>query len=248
MRYLHKKTLLIIAIVAIILGAGVYATINQSSQDNGGKTTASTATSTSTSSSTVTSESSVSSEPQSSTEVSEELDLSNSDETPEELLPNLDKNSAVLATTEMLKELQKSPDGKSTLAERMEKVSGDNFKEDEIFTEAGWNYIYLSDFMSTDPRGKKLTAQSLLSVIHSIEENDNKDLNASDVDYSGVVYLDPTLKAAYIPVDLYTNAATNLSFEMVFINGEWKLQPYTLISQIALKTVEATNAETDSSN
>lgn len=247
MKYLYKKTLLIIVIVAIILGAGVYAIKNQASQNNDKKTT-STVMSTSTSSSTVTSESSVSSEPQSSTEVSEELDLSNPDETVDELLPNLDKNSAVLATTEMLKELQKSPDGKSTLAERMEKASGDNFKEDEIFTKAGWNYIYLSDFMSTDPRGKKLTAQSLLSVIHSIEENDNKDLNASDVDYSGVVYLDPTLKAAYVPVDLYTNAATNLSFEMVLINGEWKLQPYTLISQIALKSVETANAETDSSN
>lgn len=173
-----------------------------------------------------------------SSQVMEDKDSSKPEPEPEKVVDEFTKEGAVKATTEMLKELQKAPDDKLTLANRMDKVSAKDYNKSEIFTEAGWNYIHLSDFMQTDPRGATLAAQALLSVIHSIEETGNKDMKPAEVDLSGVVYFDEKLKTAYVPIDLYTNAPTNLSFEMVYINDVWILQPYTLIAQIAIRTME----------
>lgn len=148
------------------------------------------------------------------------------------------RKGALNATTDMLKELQKAPDGKMTLKERLDEVSKEGYDKTKVFTEEGWELLHLSDFMSTDPRGEVLVAQSMLSVLNAIEEAGNKDLKPADVELDGVVLFDKDLNMAFIPVDLYTNAPTKLSFEMVYKDSRWVFQPYTIISQIAIRTTE----------
>lgn len=149
------------------------------------------------------------------------------------------KEGALDAATKMLKELQKSPDESMSLEDRMTEVSSKKgYESSTIFTDEGWEFIHLEDFMATDPRGKTLAAQSLLSVIHSIELVGNQDLEPADIDIEGVVYLDKKLRTAFVPLDLYTNTPTNLSLEMGYIDGKWVLQPYTLIAQIAIRTMD----------
>ena len=150
------------------------------------------------------------------------------------------KNGAVKATTDALKELQKTPSPDLTLEERAKKVSSLNYDKKSVFTNSGWSKLRLQDFMKDDPRGAALTAQSILSVINLIETSGNKEINATPIDYSGAVYFDSDAKIAYVPVDLYTNSSTNLTFEMVYIDGKWTMQTYSLISQIAIKN---TNSE-----
>lgn len=153
------------------------------------------------------------------------------------------REGAVAATTELIKELNVAPDGKMTLEDRMDEVSKETYDKNSIFTEKAWDSLHLTDFMATDPRGATLTAQSLLSVVHTIQDTGNKEMTPAEVDYSGVVYFDEEMKLAYVPVDLYTNAPTNLSFEMMYKDGEWVLQPYSLIAQIAIRNMDNVLAE-----
>lgn len=153
------------------------------------------------------------------------------------------REGAVKATEVMLKELQKSPVKDLTLEARAKEVASGKYDKTRIFTEAGWSKLRLVDFMKKDPRGAVLSAQSMLSVINSIEEAKNKEMKPTSIDYSGAVYFDKELNTAYVPVDLYTNAPTNLSFEMVYLNGEWILQPYSLIAQIAIRNMNKVTAD-----
>lgn len=150
------------------------------------------------------------------------------------------KKSAVSTLTSMLNEFDKAPKDKMTLEERAKELNKDNYDKGKIFSDKAWNSIQLDDFMKTDPRGVKLTAQSILSVLNAIHSStSSKTIAPAEVDYSGVVYLDSQAKIAYIPLDLYTGTSTNFSIELFYMDGEWKLQPYSLITQLAIKTTAA---------
>lgn len=173
------------------------------------------------------------------TEEKVEITSDSSEDKEEVATSKFTKEGALLSATEMLRELQKSPVDGMTLEDRMKEVSNNSeYDPKTIFTDKGWEYIHLSDFMASDPRGKTLAAQSLLSVIHSIELVDNKGIEPANIDIEGVVYLDKKLRTTFVPLDLYTNSPTNLSFEMGYIDGAWVLQPYTLITQIAIRTMD----------
>lgn len=148
------------------------------------------------------------------------------------------KEGAVNAATEILKLMQVAPVSGQSMEDRIKELSNEKPDFDKVFKKEAWDKVKLTDFMETDPRGKILTGQSMLSVLYSIEEVGNKEMKPADVDLSGVVYFDEEVKVAYVPVDLYTNVPTNLSFELVYIDGEWLFQPYTLIAQLAIKTME----------
>lgn len=150
----------------------------------------------------------------------------------------LTREASLEATTILLRTLNKSPQEGLTLKDRLDEVSKENFDKNKVFTEEGWKLLNLSDFMKTDPRGEVLIAQSMLSILNAIEESGNKDITPANVPLDGVIYFDKEMKISFVPVDLFTNAPTKLSFEMVYVDGEWLLQPYTIISQIAIRTTE----------
>lgn len=178
------------------------------------------------------------------TSISETINSSTNDSTvdsekeDEKTKDEFTKEGAVAAVTNILQELSESPDKELSDEDRVNELSKEDFDKTKIFTEEGWDKFHLADFMETDRRGEILIGQSMVSVIHAIKETGNEKLEPSEVDYAGVVLFDETMKTAYVPVDLYTNVPTNLSFEMVYINDEWKVQPYMLISQIAIRTME----------
>lgn len=164
-----------------------------------------------------------------------EINEDNDEEIPK---MELTREGSLEATTILLRALNKSPQEGLTLKDRLDEVSKENFDKNKVFTEEGWNLLNLSDFMKTDPRGEVLIAQSMLSILNVIEESGNKDITPASVPLEGVIYFDKEMKISFIPVDLFTNAPTKLSFEMVYVDGEWLLQPYTIISQIAIRTTE----------
>lgn len=211
-----KKKSLIILFILVLLGIGFFVYTNTTKK------------STTTESTTTTSETVSSSETSESTRESSEEPVKD-EET---------RNGAVKAMTDMLKLFNEAPTEGMTLADRANLLTADDIDYSQVFTTEAWSHIYLTDFMGTDPRGRKLAAQAILTVLNSIQTVGNTDYTAVDVDYSGVVYFDKDLNVAYVPVDLYTSSATNLSFELLYIDGYWTLQPYTLITQIAIKNAD----------
>lgn len=151
---------------------------------------------------------------------------------------NFSREGAVNALTSMLKEMKVSPIEGKDLKWRMDEVSKETYNKEDIFTSKAWNSIRLIDFMEKDPRGEKLTAQSLLSVIHTIDETGNEELVPMKVDYSGVVFFDEEMKEASIPLDLYTNSPTSINIDLKFVNNEWRLEPHSLVAQIAIMNID----------
>lgn len=108
--------------------------------------------------------------------------------------------------------------------------------------------IRLIDFMNTDNRGRILTAQALLEVVQGIQANGNKNVTATKTNnYGTIVYFDKDTKTAVVPVDLYTTVQTNLNMTFVYVDGQWKFDPYNLISEISVRQADAQNQKSSSS-
>lgn len=168
-----------------------------------------------------------------------ETDKKHVDENNEKLdTANFSREGAVNALTSMFKEMKVSPVEGKDLKWRMDEVSKEKYNKEDIFTNKAWDAIRLVDFMKKDPRGEKLAAQSLLSVIHTIDETGNEELVPMKIDYSGVVFFDEEMKEASIPLDLYTNSPTSINIDLKFVNNEWKLEPHSLVAQIAIMNID----------
>lgn len=171
---------------------------------------------------------------------------------------NMTPETAVKASQNLLREVNKAPNGKDSDKERLSKLSKSENSYDEVLTKSARDNIRLVGFMKTDKRGGVLTAQGLIQVISAIKKDGNKSLTATKMkDYNSVVYFDKANKTAVVPVDLYTTAPTNLSLEFVYNNGKWEFSPYSLISEISIRqadqnqlhgTAEGQAASSSSSN
>lgn len=113
----------------------------------------------------------------------------------------------------------------------------DNIKKnkdsEEFMSKKFSDFIYLSDIMNNKDI-KNSTAITLLSFAQMIKDTKSKP-NLEFIDK--MVYLDEKTKIAYIPVDLFTSSPSAMSFELNYINGEWRLNPYTLLQSITLSSI-----------
>lgn len=144
------------------------------------------------------------------------------------------QQGALDAMSRMLKEWYKAPIKDATLETRM-KATEKDYQPNDIITSNGWKNIHFSSFLADDSRGKTLTAQAILTALKVIEASGNKDMVPAKTDLSQVILLDKDVKVANIPLDLYSNTSTNIAFELFYMDGKWKLQPYSLITQISIK-------------
>ena len=87
-----------------------------------------------------------------------------------------------------------------------------------------------------DDNVKVSTATALLSFVDLIEKNGNKDIKPLTNDYNNVVYLDENSKTAQVPVNIFTGTSGSISFEMIYIDDEWKLSPYSLLESLSLSS------------
>jgi hypothetical protein len=49
--------------------------------------------------------------------------------------------------------------------------------------------------------------------------------------------------SAQIPLDIFIGKGTGMSFEMQYIDGEWKLNPYTAIMSLNLMSILSGEAQ-----
>lgn len=51
-----------------------------------------------------------------------------------------------------------------------------------------------------------------------------------------VVYVDPEIGIAYVPVSVFHDSVAPFSFEMIYVDGEWRLSPYSFMEIIRLSS------------
>lgn len=143
-----------------------------------------------------------------------------------------DREDAVAALTKILNTAHISPDGKEA-TERLTALDKDDMSVVDPSLES------LMQFSEDSTQGFKVsTYQALITisaVIHSSTVNEN--IVPAREDYLSITYADPEIGSVFIPLNVYVGQGAAFSFEMVYVDGEWKLAPYSLIDAVKLSAM-----------
>ena len=89
---------------------------------------------------------------------------------------------------------------------------------------------------------KITTRQSLIKVSSLLDDDNDGTIEARGNAPQQYVYLDQEAGVAYVPLQVFSSNAPAFSLEMVYVDGQWKFAPYTLLDAIrlsaALKTTQ----------
>lgn len=90
--------------------------------------------------------------------------------------------------------------------------------------------VVLQDKLNS-PVGRDLSIQAILAVGYLYEDHPRKNVPDESI---ALITLDPIRHYAYVPLDLYSEFLSGYYFTMVYDDGVWKLDPYTIIQQIRM--------------
>ena len=134
------------------------------------------------------------------------------------LLTAANKHSANLSADDRVKAFEDSSADRSTLADMSTIDSLTRFTND------------------FDNDLRKTTYQSLVKVSSLLDGNNDGKIEARSSDLYKYVYLDSETGTAYVPLQVCFNNAPAFSLEMVYVDGQWKFAPYTLLDAIRLSS------------
>ena len=155
----------------------------------------------------------------------------------DETKENFSKEGALEAATNMLKFFNADPSNKLSIDDRIKGIDKDK-KLDDYISASAKSYLYLKDFMDKE-EGYTTSSMAILAIIKNLTEIGNENLNPVSTD-TQYVYLDETTRIAQIPLDYYTGVGGAVSLEMVYVDGQWKLSPYSLLQSIQLANAKVT--------
>lgn len=145
-----------------------------------------------------------------------------------EPLENFSKKGAVKASKDLLVMIGKDIDGKSrTIKERYEVLSNETSDLKDIFTQETIDSLYFSEEFGEELINRKISARALLEFYEIIEKTKDPDSEILEETLTEYIYLDNKFMTAHIPLETFGASIRGVAFEMQYIDGEWKLNPYT---------------------
>lgn len=164
-------------------------------------------------------------------------------------LDNFSREKAVEAMENILVSIGKDVDGKNrTVEERMKALDKEGTELEDVINKSTIDKLYLADEFKKEKFNRQFTASVLLTYHQLIAETtEKKDFKPLIDDFSDIVYLDRKFKTAHIPLDVFIGQNRGIAFEMQYIDGEWKLNPYTAMMSLVMtvnyeKQIEQINA------
>lgn len=145
--------------------------------------------------------------------------------------PEQDKEDALKAAQELLISAN-TYEGDLTVPERLAKME----EGSEGMTDtAGMNKrIRFAAEFETDKELQMTTYQSLVTLASYLINDEGTITPMSGA--SNYIYLDSELGIAFVPVNAFALSANSFSLEMAYLDGEWKLAPYSLLSMVQLSS------------
>lgn len=141
-----------------------------------------------------------------------------------------DQRDALAAAQALLTEAGKSPGGQDA-ATRMLALEEDDFTVVTPALEDGVRYP-----APADAAMKAQTYQTLITLHEVLSEEGTKAITAVDGGATPVV-IDSALGMAYVPLRSFTGNSTLFAFEMVYVDGGWRLAPYTLLQNVRMSAL-----------
>lgn len=154
----------------------------------------------------------------------------------EEPLDNFSRDGAVLAMQELLSGIKTDVEGQErTVEERMKALDNEETEIEDVINSETLDKIYLSDDFKKSQFNRQFAASVLLTYHQLIEENtENSDFKPLIDNFDEVVYLDNKFMTAHIPLDVFIGENKGIAFEMQYVDGEWKFNPYTSMMSLVM--------------
>lgn len=143
-------------------------------------------------------------------------------------MENFTREKVIQAARELLENLNKDVEGKNrTPRERYEYlIENEDADLDSVFTKETIDSLYFGEEFGNDIGNRKMSAIALLDFSEMIKRAGENQI-ILDETVKEFVYMDSKLKRAHVPLDAFALGLSGIAFEMQYIDGEWKLNPYT---------------------
>lgn len=151
-----------------------------------------------------------------------------------------DKIAALEQATALFNEA--SAEDSEVFMEAMESLDSDGLEAEA----ANGNLLAYIRFVDTFEESEERqvnavqTVLTLAEVASQFAENDAI-APISDEAWS-LVHVDSTTGVAYVPLEAFTGTQTGYSLTMVYVDDEWKLDPYSLLDSVTLAAMIQNNA------
>lgn len=176
----------------------------------------------------------------------------------EEVLDNFSREDAVMSLRALLIEVKNDPEdvkkteakaededktedqGKNdedkaedTITRRLERLDNEETDIEDVLTKEAIDMIYFSEEFGKDKFNRQFAASALL-IYHELimDAVDSDDFKPVIESFDQIVYLDNKFMTAHIPLDIFVGSGTGVAFEMQYVDGEWKLNPYTAMMSL----------------
>lgn len=144
-----------------------------------------------------------------------------------------DKQAAMAALTKLLQAAAESPVAGLTSEQRMQRLDKGDYS---VISPAVASGVYFSDGA---PEGLKITTyQALISMGQvASTKSSSKTISPTSSTAWQNAYGEPELGTVFIPFSSYVTGGNPFSVEMVYLDGTWKLAPYSLADMIRLSSL-----------
>lgn len=140
-----------------------------------------------------------------------------------------DKKAAIAALNNILITADKSPTGVAAPA-RLQTLNTDDYS---VIDPALPGLIHYGPDATAGL--KTSTYQSLVTLSTVVKEKNGKGkIEPINEDAWKSTFGDPELGTVFVPLNIYAGKGAAFSLEMVYVDGAWKLSPYSLIDAIRL--------------
>ena len=153
-----------------------------------------------------------------------------------EPLENFSREGAVEAMLETLKSIEEDIEGQDrTIEERMIVLDDEEADINDAINQKTIDKLYLQENFKDVKFNRQFTASALLTYRQLIKEITKSDEVKPLIDtYDELVYLDEKLMVAHIPLDVFIGDNKGIAFEMQYVDGEWKFNPYTAMMSLVM--------------
>lgn len=175
----------------------------------------------------------------------------------EVVLDNFNKESAVKALQDMFisigddlgVELDEGSQGSNnqegeiadiyseSLSKKLSMLDNEDTDIEDVLSDDVISKLYLAEEFESNKFNRQFTASSLLIYYDVIASNNNIEIQPAIQMYEEIVYMDTKFMTVHIPLDLLVGNSTGVAFEMQYVNGEWKLNPYTSMMSLNLMSI-----------
>ena len=137
------------------------------------------------------------------------------------------------SSSELVESKESEVDEEITIADRLKTISDDEKDIQDVLTQETIDMLYFAEEFGKDKFNRQFAASAML-IYYDLIVDSSKSTEFTPViqSYDEIVYLDNKLMTAHIPLDIFIGSGTGVSFEMQYIDGEWKLNPYTAMMSL----------------